>query len=230
MKFPSRQTLSTFSEIRPTLLVLLTCTLSVWDCQAWSQASAPAVGHAPLAAAHPSPEAVFSPSAAVHSSPVAVLPPPAAIHPSPIAEKSESPEKLNDNGAALAEPDLSLYQGQLAAMQKLQRDNLELKLQLEQAQLKAKISASENNGKIAQGPDGSPYVVNLTGVGDARQALVSVPGYGQVTVRAGDILPNQWKVLSIDDGGVVAATSAGHHAKPLRLPFHADGAVPGRPA
>jgi type IV pilus biogenesis protein PilP len=138
--------------------------------------------------------------------------------------------KFNDNGDALTAPDLSLYQGQLAEMQKLQRDNLELKLKLEQAQLKAQISASENHGQLPQEADASPYVVNLTGIGEMRQALITVPGYGQVTVRAGDTLPNQWKVVAIDDGGVVATMHAGPHAKRLRLPFHAGAAAPGRPA
>lgn len=137
--------------------------------------------------------------------------------------EARKPAELNDVGAALTPPDLSLYEGQLAEMQKLQRDNLELKLELQQAQLKAQIRASEHPGNHDdQESQASPSVANLTGVGETRQALITVPGYGQVTVRAGDTLPNHWKVAAIDDGGVVVTTTAGRHAQRVRLPFHAE--------
>lgn len=131
---------------------------------------------------------------------------------------------MNDNGSALTPPDLSLYEGQLAAMQKLQRDNLELKLELQQAQLKAALRAAQSDGKMPVDDDSdlaqmTPSVESLTGSGDTRQALITMPGYGQLTVRAGDTLPNHWKVAVIDDGGVVVTTGAARNAKRMRLPF-----------
>ncbi len=137
---------------------------------------------------------------------------------------AQNPVTTNDSGSALTPPDLSLYEGQLAAMQKLQRDNLELKLELEQAELKAKLRAAQNGGK-PEADDGSadapamPMVTNLTGAGDNRQALITMPGYGQLTVRAGDTLPNHWKVVAIDDGGVVVTDGTARNTKHVRLPF-----------
>ena len=136
----------------------------------------------------------------------------------------QNPVTTNDNGSALTPPDLSLYEGQLAAMQKLQRDNLELKLELEQAELKAKLRTVQNGGKPVGDDSASdapvmPMVTNLTGAGDSRQALITMPGYGQMTVRAGDALPNHWKVVEIDDGGVVVTDGKARNAKRVRLPF-----------
>ncbi|RKP51047.1 type IV pilus biogenesis protein PilP [Trinickia fusca] len=110
-------------------------------------------------------------------------------------------------------------------MQKLQRDNLQLKLELQQAQLKAQIRAANQDGKHAAPDDDGdnvPSVVSLTGVGDEREALLSVPGYGQIMVRAGDALPNHWKVVAIDDGGVVVTPGSARGAKRMRLPFYSD--------
>jgi len=179
---------------------------------------------APAQAATPGPQTL---------EPVATtqLTPPLGVNPAtlPRGPGAQSPVTTNDNGSALTPPDLSLYEGQLAAMQKLQRDNLELKLELEQAELKAKLRAAQNGGKAprdastdeaADGPV-MPVVTNLTGTGDNHQALITMPGYGQLTVRAGDALPNHWKVIAIDDGGVVVTEGTTRNAKRVRLPFAA---------
>jgi hypothetical protein len=143
--------------------------------------------------------------------------------PAPPAATAPQAAPSNDPGTALTPPDISAYQAQLDAMQKLQRDNLQLKLQLDNDSLKAKIDASEGIQHRGAADQASPYVVDITGVGNQNQALIAVPGYGEEIVRAGDVLADHWTILSIDDAGVVATAQRGPHARRVRLPFQAAG-------
>jgi len=122
---------------------------------------------------------------------------------------------INDDGEALTHPNMSLYQGQLAVLEQLQLQKQELQFEVERAQLAdaAKPPAPKPVRKVvkpAKPVVPQPYLVNLTGVGDDRRARIVVPGYGAITVQPGDILPNNWLVVSIDDDGVVAQPSSGH--------------------
>jgi type IV pilus biogenesis protein PilP len=121
---------------------------------------------------------------------------------------------------------MSLYQSRLAALQKLQQDEQLLKLEAARAQLAQLAHLQEADPPAPPPPLNSlpahppvkrvapkPYLVNLTGVGDVRRARIALPAYGEVTVQAGDVLPNHWHVLSIDDDGVVTQSGPGHQTQ-----------------
>lgn len=143
---------------------------------------------------------------------------------------------INDDGSALTAPDMSLYQGQLATLQKLQQDKQALQLEVERVQLEASEKKAEPKPlrKIARPPAVQPYLVNLTGVGDERRARIAIPGYGEITVQPEDVLPNRWHVVSIDDDGVVVQTNPGHRIRRIayqaQMPAAQLAPVPARPA
>lgn len=136
---------------------------------------------------------------------------------------------LNDDGSALTPPDLSAYLELNAMQQQLQRD--QLALQIEQAEQEAAQEAAQKTTRrpapprkqLAQSKEkpsielteksasgsGPAYLINLAGVGDDLQARVMVPGYGPVTVHAGQTLPNGWRIETIDDDGVSYRASPG---------------------
>jgi len=194
----------------------------------------------------------------VHAAEAAPLLPSAPVAASAPAGGASSPQpakktELNSDGSTLTPPDTLLYDGQLVQMQKLQRDNLQLKLELQQAQLKGQLHDAEskyNKDKqpavflsppqpvrattpaapaapefvpvYVAPPMASPSIISMTGVGNVRQALLDIPDFGQLMVRAGDLLPNNWKVAAIDDGGVVVTQQATGNQLPqrMRLPFY----------
>jgi hypothetical protein len=122
--------------------------------------------------------------------------------------------QLNDD-RALPAPDLAPYLGELEKLKRTQRENLEIKQQIEQDQLRAQL-ATLRGQQLGEGA--SPYVLALTGAGKQRQARVMVPGFGELTVQAGDALPNGWTIVAVNDHVVLA--SQGNDAR-VQLPFYA---------
>ncbi|MBV8046447.1 MAG: hypothetical protein JO171_04815 [Paludibacterium sp.] len=126
---------------------------------------------------------------------------------------------LNDAGATLPEPDLRPYQAQIDAMKRLQRDALEtdLRLQLAKQQLEMAKARAELTKIGGQSQSGTPYVMSLFGVAGARQARLMVPGFGVVTAGPGATLPNNWRIVEINEQTVLARQGK---SGLMQLPFY----------
>lgn len=124
--------------------------------------------------------------------------------------------------SAVAPPDLDPYMAQLNRMGQIQRQNAELKLEIEQNQLRANLQsmqpkkADDSKNKNDAGP--SPYVLALVGSDHVHKARIMVPGYGEMLVKTGDSLPNGWQITAINDSAVMANTNT---KQQVALPFYA---------
>lgn len=134
----------------------------------------------------------------------------------PSAAERAAASAVPADADTLSGPDLARYQKELESMQRLQRDTQMLRLMTEKAKLESELrryreQAGESNGS----PDMS--VAWLTATSTRRQARIQVGDASVVLARPGDILPNGWRVATIDSTGVIVEKNGVR----LRLPFAA---------
>ena len=114
---------------------------------------------------------------------------------------SESSELINDENAFPEKADLSSYINELESMKSNQREVLIMKQELETERLRAELLKLRGG---AQRLGASPYIMSLTGKNSNLQARVMVPGFGEMTVRKGDQVPQEWHIIDITNQTVFA--------------------------
>lgn len=122
---------------------------------------------------------------------------------------------LNANDALPEQADISSYLDELEGMKRNQREVLEMKQELETMKLRAELMALRGG---AQREGASPYIMALMGVSKNRQARIMVPGYGEMTVRKGNILPGNWRIIDVTNQTVIARQGDNEQ---VQLPFFA---------
>lgn len=122
---------------------------------------------------------------------------------------------LNADDAVPDQADISSYINELESMKRNQREALEMKQELETMKLRAELMALRGG---AQREGASPYIMALMGVSKNRQARIMVPGYGEMTVRKGNVLPGNWHIINVTNQTVIARQGDNEQ---VQLPFFA---------
>lgn len=130
------------------------------------------------------------------------------------SEKMMQEGKLNFDNAIPDLPQSLPYLNELEAMKREQRDTLQLKQQIETEKLRAELLKLQG-GAIRAGS--SPYVINLTGINKQHKARIMLPGYGEMSVKKGDKLPDGWEIADITDSTVIVTKDRNR----IQLPFYA---------
>lgn len=122
--------------------------------------------------------------------------------------------KLNFDNAIPELPQSLPYVNELEAMKREQRETLQLKQQIEAQKLRSELLKLQG-GAAREGS--SPYVISLTGINKQRKARIMLPGYGEMTVKKGDKLPDGWEITDMTDSAVIAVKEGNR----IQLPFYA---------
>lgn len=122
---------------------------------------------------------------------------------------------LNSDDSIPDEADISTYMNELEEMKRNKREALVMIQELETIKLRTELMNLRGG---AQREGASPYVIALMGVNKNRQARIMVPSYGEMTVRKGDTLPGNWRVVNITNQTVIVQQG---DSERLQLPFFA---------